>query len=163
MWGTWVQSLRWEDPLEKGKATHSSILGLPLWCSCKQATCNSGVLGSIPGLGRSPREGNGYPLQYSGLENSMDCIVHGVANSWMTERLSQLTSQKDTKLYKIQKAKNTLLHHSKPQFPFPWRNHWKSLIYLFRYLLLYSGEGKYRREKKFIVLFIDFPALHIIC
>ena len=39
-------------------------------------------LGSIPGLGRSPGEGNGYLLQYSGLENSMDCIVHGVTKSW---------------------------------------------------------------------------------
>ena len=38
-------------------------------------------LGSIPGLGRAPGEGKGYPLQYSGLENSMDCIVHGVAKS----------------------------------------------------------------------------------
>ena len=38
--------------------------------------------GLIPGLGRSPGEGKGYPLQYSGLENSMDCIVHGVAKSW---------------------------------------------------------------------------------
>ena len=37
---------------------------------------------SIPGLGRSPGEGKGYPLQYSGLENSMDCVVHGVAKSW---------------------------------------------------------------------------------
>jgi len=37
-----------------------------------------GDLGSIPGLGRSPGEGKGYPLRYSGLENSMDCIVHGV-------------------------------------------------------------------------------------
>ena len=44
--------------------------------------CNVGDLGSIPGLGRSPGEGKGYPLQYSGLENSMDCIVHGVAKSW---------------------------------------------------------------------------------
>ena len=41
-----------------------------------------GDLGSIPGLGRSPGEGKGYPLQYSGLENSMDHIVHGVAKSW---------------------------------------------------------------------------------
>ena len=41
----------------------------------KESTCNAGDLGSIPGLGRSPREGNGYPLQYSGLENSMDYIV----------------------------------------------------------------------------------------
>ena len=40
-----------------------------------------GDLGSIPGLGRSLGEGNSYPLQYSDLENSMDCIVHGVAKS----------------------------------------------------------------------------------
>ena len=40
-----------------------------------------GDLGSIPGLGRSPGEGKGYPLQYSGLENSVDCVVHGVAKS----------------------------------------------------------------------------------
>ena len=39
-------------------------------------------LGSIFGFGRSPEEGKGYPLQYSGLENSMDCIVHGVTESW---------------------------------------------------------------------------------
>ena len=39
-------------------------------------------LGSIPGLGRSPGEGNSYPLQYSGLENSMDYVVHGAAKSW---------------------------------------------------------------------------------
>ena len=44
--------------------------------------CNVGDLDSIPRLGRSPGEGNGYPLQYSGLENSMDCIVHGIAKSW---------------------------------------------------------------------------------
>ena len=47
----------------------------------KEFACNAGDLGSIPGLGRSPGEGKGYPLQYSGLENSMDCIVHGVAKS----------------------------------------------------------------------------------
>ena len=47
----------------------------------KESACNAGDLGLIPGLGRSPGEGKGYPLQYSGLENSMDCIVHGVANS----------------------------------------------------------------------------------
>ena len=44
----------------------------------KESTFNAGDLGLIPGLGRSPREGKGYPLQYSGLENSMDCIVYGV-------------------------------------------------------------------------------------
>ena len=47
-----------------------------------------GDLGSIPRLGRSPGEGKGYSLQYSGLENSMDSIVHGVAKSWT--RLSDL-------------------------------------------------------------------------
>ena len=47
----------------------------------KEPTCNAGDLGSIPELGRSPGEENSYPLQYSGLENSMDCIVHGVAKS----------------------------------------------------------------------------------
>ena len=44
--------------------------------------CNAGDLDLIPGLGRSPGEGKGYPLQYSGLENSMDYTVHGVAKSW---------------------------------------------------------------------------------
>ena len=47
----------------------------------KKSACNVGDLGSIPGLERSPGEGKGYPLQYSGLENSKDCIVHGVAKS----------------------------------------------------------------------------------
>ena len=47
----------------------------------KESTCNAGDPRSIPGLGRSPREGNGYPFQYSGLKYSMDCIVHGVAKS----------------------------------------------------------------------------------
>ena len=48
----------------------------------KESACNEGNLGSIPGLQRSPGEGKGYPLQYSGLENFMDAIVHGVAKSW---------------------------------------------------------------------------------
>ena len=78
---TWVRSLGWEDPLEKGKATHSSILGLPCGSAGKESACNTGDLGSIPGFGRCPRERKGYPPQYSGLENSMDCIVHGVEKS----------------------------------------------------------------------------------
>ena len=48
----------------------------------KESARNAGDLGSIPGLGRSPGEGKGYPLHCSGLENSMDCIVHGVTKSW---------------------------------------------------------------------------------
>ena len=81
----WVLSP--EDPLEKGWATHSSILGLPLWLSWKESACHVGDLGSIPGLGRSPGEGKGYPLQYSGMENSIDCIVHEVTKSqtWLSD------------------------------------------------------------------------------
>ena len=48
----------------------------------KECACTAGNPGSIPGLGRFPREGNSYPLQYSGLENFMDCIVHKVTKSW---------------------------------------------------------------------------------
>ena len=48
----------------------------------KESACNAGDPRLIPGSGRSPGEGKGYPLQYSGLEKSMDCIVQGVANSW---------------------------------------------------------------------------------
>ena len=48
----------------------------------KKSACNTGYLGLIPRLGRSPGGGNGYALQYSGVENSMDFIVHGVAESW---------------------------------------------------------------------------------
>ena len=53
----------------------------------KESTCNVGDLGSIPGLRRSPEEGKGYPLHYSGLENFMDCIVHGVTQSqtWLSD------------------------------------------------------------------------------
>ena len=52
-------------------------MGFPYGTAGKESVCNAGDLGSIPKLGRSPGEGKGYPLQYSGLENSMDCIVHG--------------------------------------------------------------------------------------
>ena len=47
----------------------------------KESTCNAGDLGSILGLGRSPGEGKGYPLQFSSLENSVDYIVHELAKS----------------------------------------------------------------------------------
>ena len=57
--------------------------GLPCWFSGKESPCNEGDLGSTPGLGRSPGEGKGYPFQYSGLENSTDCVVYEVAKSWM--------------------------------------------------------------------------------
>ena len=56
-------------------------MGFPGGSAGKESTCNAGDLGLIPGLGRSAGGGKGHPLQYSGLENSMDSIVHGVAKS----------------------------------------------------------------------------------
>ena len=57
--------------------------GFPGGSAGKESASNAGDLGSIPGLGRSPGEGKGYSLQYSGLENSMDCReFHGVTKGW---------------------------------------------------------------------------------
>ena len=65
---TWVRSLGWEDALEEGIATHSSILGFPGDSDGEESACNAGDLGEeglIPGSGRSSGEGIGDPLQYS--------------------------------------------------------------------------------------------------
>ena len=59
-----------------------SHFGPSLVTTGKESACNAGDPGSIPGLGRDPGEGKGYPLQYSGLETSMDCIAHGMAKNW---------------------------------------------------------------------------------
>ena len=62
------------------------ILNFPCGSGGKESACNTVNLGSAPGLGRSPGERKGYPLQYSGLKNSMNCMVHGVAKSWIRLR-----------------------------------------------------------------------------
>ena len=67
--------------------THTLKCGLPRWLNGKESACNASTVGSIPGSGRSPGKGNGNPLQYSCLENSMDrgaqhATVHGVSKSW---------------------------------------------------------------------------------
>ena len=74
---TSVRFLGQEDPLEQGYDTHSSILGFPCGSADKEFAHNVGDLGWIPGSGRSPGAGKGYPLPYSGLKNSMDCVVPG--------------------------------------------------------------------------------------
>ena len=61
---------------------YAYIWGFPCGSAGKESACNAGDRSLIPGLRRSPGEGKGYALQYSGLGNSMDCIVHGVAKSW---------------------------------------------------------------------------------
>ena len=59
---TWVRSLAQEDPLEKGMASHCSILGLPGSSDDKESACNAGDLGLIPGLRKFPGGGHGNPL-----------------------------------------------------------------------------------------------------
>ena len=61
-------------------------VGSPGGSAGKESACNAGGLCVIPRLGRSPGEGKGYPLQYSGLENSMDCIAHRVTKIWIRLR-----------------------------------------------------------------------------
>ena len=67
-----VRFLGWEDPLEREWLSTPIFLGFPGGSAGKEFAHSVGDLGLIPGLGRSPGEGNGYPLQFSGLENSMD-------------------------------------------------------------------------------------------
>ena len=79
---TLVQFLGQEDPLERDRLPTPVLLGFHCGSAGKEPTCNAGGLDSNPGFGRSPGERTGYPLQYSGLEISMDCIVQGVTKSW---------------------------------------------------------------------------------
>ena len=74
---SWVGKIPWR----RVRVPIPVFLGFPGGLEGKESTCKSEDMGSIPGLGRSPGEGIGYPLQYSVLENSVDCIVHGVAKS----------------------------------------------------------------------------------
>ena len=67
--------------MSQGQITPFTSCGFPGGSAGKESACNVGDLGLIPRLGRSPGEGNGYPLQYSGLENFMGCIVHGITKS----------------------------------------------------------------------------------
>ena len=79
-------------------------MGCPGCPAGKESTCNAGNLGSIPGSGQSPGEGNGHPLQYSCLENPMDrgawrATVHRVAKSWT--QMKQLSMHFIYSYYKI--------------------------------------------------------------
>ena len=89
-----------------------AILGFPGSSAGKESTCNAGDLSSIPGLGRSSGEGKCYLLQYSGLENSIDCIVHEVAKSW-----TQLSDLHFTSII-FARTKNFSRVHKMPFFQF---------------------------------------------
>ena len=80
---TSVQFLSQEILWRRARLPTPVFLGFPRGSAGKKSACNVGDLGSLHGLGRSPGEGKGYPLQDSGLENSMDCVVH-----WFVKSLS---------------------------------------------------------------------------
>ena len=74
---SWVRKILWR----RDRLPTPVFLVFPGGSDGKESACSAGDLGSIPGLGRSPGEGKGNPLQYSGLESSMDSIIHGVAKN----------------------------------------------------------------------------------
>ena len=74
---SWVRKMPWR----RDRLPTPVFLGFPCGSAGQESSCSVGDLGSIPRLGRSPGEGKDYPFQYSGVENSMDCIVHGVTKS----------------------------------------------------------------------------------
>ena len=93
-----VRFLDQEDLLSRDRLPTPVFLGFPCGSAGKESPCKVEDLGSIPGLGKSPGEGKGYPLQYSGLENSMDCIVHGILQArileWVAFPFSRGSSQR---------------------------------------------------------------------
>ena len=92
----WIRKIHWR----RERLPTPVFLGFPCGSAGKESSCNVGDLGSIPGWGRSPGEEKGYPLQCSGLENSMDYIVQGVAKSWT--QLSRLWLRSRTPYCQIQ-------------------------------------------------------------
>ena len=85
-------------------------MGFPGGSAGNKSSRTAGDLGFIPGLGRSPGERNSYPLQYSGLENSMDCIVHQVAKS--RTRLSDFHFHANNKQSKNKVKKKKSIYNS---------------------------------------------------
>ena len=115
------------------------LLGFPCDSAGKESACNAGDLGSISGLERSPGEGKGYPLQYSSLENSMDCMVHGVTESrtqlshfhfhflWaslVTQRVKHLPAMWETWVWSLGQEdpleKEMATHYSILAWRIPW-------------------------------------------
>ena len=76
--GSWFGKICWR----RDRLPIWLFLGFPGGSDGKESACHVGDLGSVPGLRRSPGGEHGNPLQYSGQENSMDYLFHGVAKSW---------------------------------------------------------------------------------
>ena len=92
-----VRFLGREDLLRCDTLSTPVFLGFPCGSAGRESACNVGDLGSTPGLGRCPGGGKGYPIQDSGLENSMDSIVHGVTKSqtWLSNFQFRIIQQTD--------------------------------------------------------------------
>ena len=88
-WGSYIWFNSWVGKIcwRRDSLPAPVFLGFPYGSDGKESAYSEGDRGSIPALGRSPGEGKGYPLHYSGLENSMDCIVHGISKSrtWLSD------------------------------------------------------------------------------
>ena len=75
---SWVGKIHWRGD----RPPTPVFLGFPCGSAGKESACSAGDVDLIPRLERSPGEGKGYPLEYPGLKNSMDCIVLGVTKRW---------------------------------------------------------------------------------
>ena len=93
----WVGKIPWQ----RDRLPTPVLLDFPCGSAGKESTCNLGDLGLIPGLEDSPGEGKGYPLQYSGLENSMDYSPWGLKESDSTEQLSLSLSDSKTEVHMV--------------------------------------------------------------
>ena len=92
---SWVGKIR----CRRDRLLTPVFLGFPGGSVGKESACNVGDLGLFPGLGRSPGKLKNYPLQYSGLKNSMDCIVHGVQrvrHNWATFTFHEINQSTHT-------------------------------------------------------------------
>ena len=89
---SWVRKIPWR----RDRLPTPVFLGFSGGSASKEFTCNGTDLGLVPGLGRSPGEGKGYPFQHSGLENPMDCMIQGsqrVRHDWATFTFTRATFQ----------------------------------------------------------------------
>ena len=142
---------------------HYRVLGFPCGSAGKEPACNAGELGSIPGLGRSPGEGKGYPLQYSGLETFMDCTVHGVAKSWtrlsdfhnsprVLSRVPWLYSKSLLVIYSIYSSVHMSISISQcippPTHPFFICDHWPTIPHEEEYVWCSRFPTYSRKERR---------------
>ena len=129
------------------------FLGFRCGSAGKESAGNAGDLGSISGLGRSPREGKGYPLQYSSLENSMDYIVHGVTkigHDWVTFTSLQVTDYRDYCIVHGVAKSGTQLN----DFYFTWY-----ILYKFQ---VYKSDSQFLRFHSIYSYYKTFAVFHML-